>query len=287
MLPHTAIYKDTGFGLEVASDAPLLLKAVNRYFDLSNKKDAPKRSTLAISLKIFNQAANVPSLKRKKSNFPNGYISIKKREIYSWLPDPINTLVGFDLIPFFHLPLYTLMSFLKYYYMHGSLLTKKDGTTIIFSGQGGCGKSTLAAILSMHGFKFLCDDILFLKKVKDRYKLITMPTRPKMDYMKHKDILQNTMPRPQPAGNIEISQENIICIFPHYTKGTKPYLEPIPQRQGLSRLLIENMFTKSGNFDKKTGMQDKLDFFHHLSQKTKFYQLGYNDKNLATIASLL
>jgi len=58
--------------------------------------------------------------------------------------------------------------------LHGSAV-EKDGVAYVFVAESGVGKSTVAKILEEQGFQHLTDDVVFLRKIRDKWVLSGSP----------------------------------------------------------------------------------------------------------------
>jgi hypothetical protein len=72
-----------------------------------------------------------------------------------------------------------LLHLRRFLVLHSSTV-EIGGRAVAFAGDSGSGKSTLAFALGQRGYRILSDDVLVLKKTRDRWEALSGPCAPKL-----------------------------------------------------------------------------------------------------------
>ena len=101
------------------------------------------------------------------------WFDFKGNKIIVSLSDKLFSFPYYNILFFFLYPLGLLLENLGYYRLHASCVDI-EGRAVLFSGISGSGKSTAAFASASHGGDIVSDDVTFIKKIGDSYKVCTI-----------------------------------------------------------------------------------------------------------------
>ncbi len=101
------------------------------------------------------------------------WINCKNNKIVLSLSDKPFSFPYYNVLIFFLFPLGILLENLGYFRVHASCIDIGD-QAVLFTGRSGNGKSTAAFAAIVNGGNIISDDITFLKKTGDSYKVHTV-----------------------------------------------------------------------------------------------------------------
>jgi hypothetical protein len=280
--PYGRSYRGSGLEIKIRADRKYFITALENIL-LFPAGPKPNKPSLKITLCLFSKK---PAFIGKDPGEIPFYkacsIDAGKREALIWVPQAYQDRRIVDDNQIFIAPLNTLLNFLGYYAIHASLVYKNE-VFIAFAGPGGCGKSTLSCMLSLNGFKLLCDDMVFISNTGKSLDLIPLKMRVKVknrerkSFIDEKKIFLRDMPDFPRV-------KDLFFIFPRYCENERPKLKPISRKEGIWHLISDNMVMETGHPDRKTGQINLLDFICGLRDKASFFELSYNDSNLIEAA---
>jgi hypothetical protein len=212
---------------------------------------------------------------KKKIYSDNSIIDIRDKTICSYYP----ALPPYRRSGFLIIPIWKLLMRLGCCPMHGALVKSGD-KLIAFFGPSQSGKSTLSLAAMAHGFSLLCDDHFFVKDsgktlrifpFAKKIKLKNPHKKPSLDPNKTEISLKKSYFR----------SKSLIIVFPRYSPKKKISLRPVSKKDALLKLIKDNLWFKSGQTGNIRKRKEKADSIFQVWEKSTFYELGYNDTNLA------
>jgi len=248
----------------------------------SNARKATKKIRLCLSVKEHPFNADNPDIMPFEDI---GFIDFKKETLSICVPRSFKDKGYVDPNEVFIRPLSCLLNNSGYYALHGSLVNGKNDF-VVFSGQGGRGKSTLSCVMALNGFDLLCDDMMFVNKTRGNIDIIPLRTYVKIDNAEKKRFID--------VGNIKLTEltfdklpKKLFFIFPDHRQSKKPALRSIPKKEGVMRLIADNLVFETGHTDNRTSRINTLDFICRLGEDAPFFELCYNDGNLMEAGRLV
>ncbi|MDD5216611.1 MAG: hypothetical protein PHN49_01395 [Candidatus Omnitrophica bacterium] len=195
-------------------------------------------------------------------------------------------------------PLYHILGHHGFFHMHASWVSKNN-SSILISGPTNSGKSTLAFVLAQHGFQIHCDDDCFVKASNRQIHLMPLPTKMGLKETvlnRHPKLVRNTVKNYLYGDKKRISLKNIPnhrvrdlgeptridILFPKYKIRGNAALKPISKTKGLKKLIGECLCAYPENDSRKM-----LWTFYSLAQKTRFFELIYNDQHFDQIPAIM
>ena len=276
--PYRRSYRGSALRIDIRADRKFFITMLGRYLSFSA---CPKQCKSSIKVVFYLSAQ-----KQAPVNDGSGMISfndhcsidVNKREIRILVSQKYSNRRKMDHNDILVRPLSCLLNSLGYYAIHASSVYKNE-TFVVFSGPGGRGKSTLSCVLSLRGFKHLCDDMVFIGERKNGIELVPLKTRVKIDNQERKSFIdvKSIDTDDMPALS---RHKKLFFIFPKYTGDLRPKLKPISRKEGIVRLISDNMVLETGQPDNRTAKISNLDFICRLGNKTPFFEIYYNDRNL-------
>jgi len=118
------------------------------------------------------------------------WIDCKNNKIVLSLGDKPFSFPYYNILIFFLYPLGMLLENLGYFRVHASCVDIGD-RAVLFTGQSGSGKSTAAFASAVNGGTIISDDITFLEKTDDSYKVHAITNLVKL----HSDTINRFFPK--------------------------------------------------------------------------------------------
>jgi len=279
------IYAGSGLKINIYSDRESYISKLEDYLLFSNYPDKQKprfKINLYLSTQKHVLINNRDNLAAAKEAF---FIDVIKKEIRVFVPQACkkhNSVFHNDV---FIRPVSCLLNALGFYAIHASLVCKNRGY-IFFPGPGGRGKSTFGCILALSGFKLLCDDMVFMNKANNRFALIPLRTLIKIDNKAKKAFidLNSIVIKEMPIRSLD---RELFLVFPHFCKNIKPRLNFISRKEGINRLISDNLVSDTGHANNGISQVSILDFICQLGKQAMFFEISYNDKNLIAAGELV
>jgi hypothetical protein len=175
---------------------------------------------------------------------------------------------------------------------HAAVL-EKDGTTIVFPGEAGSGKTTLAAALMLHGCRFFSDEIAVLNveslcvsplplpmSIKpgsveplSRY-YVGLSERPVHLRSDGKKVRYLSPPAPNLTETFEVSAPVNCLVFPKYREGAENRLNMLDKFETMQRLAM------TGSSNRDITNRD-VEAMIALVEKSPCYEIVYSDLSKA------
>ena len=175
---------------------------------------------------------------------------------------------------------------------HAAVL-EKDGTTIVFPGEAGSGKTTLAAALMLHGCRFFSDEIAVLNveslcvsplplpmSIKpgsveplSRY-YVGLSERPVHLRSDGKKVRYLSPPPPNLTETFEVSAPVNCLVFPKYREGAENRLNMLDKFETMQRLAM------TGSSNRDITNRD-VEAMIALVEKSPCYEIVYSDLSKA------
>ena len=118
------------------------------------------------------------------------WIDCKSNKIVLSLSGKLFSFPYYNILLFFLYPLGMLLENLGYFRVHASCIDIGD-QVVLFTGRSGSGKSTAAFAAAVNGGNIISDDITFLEKTGDSYKVHTITNLLKL----HSDTINRFFPK--------------------------------------------------------------------------------------------
>jgi hypothetical protein len=278
--PYYKSYSNNLIKINIYADDKKFIEEINKYLRLETQKE---KISQVLEFTFYFSTKTMPQNKEKMFLFENSLIDFEKNKVYGYCPNLLKEELP-DIGKILQMPLGFLLQHKGYYSLHGSLI-HKDSFAVIFTGEGGCGKSTFSSAMAMNKYNLSCDDLIFIKldeKIENS-KLIPFMKKIKLEKCKEKQWINlNKIKLSSPKKKIK----KITLIFPKYSLSKKAKLNKITRKDCTTRLISDNFALNLGQSDNKKGREDYLNFLSEIS-KIKSFELEYNDKNLIEAVSLV
>ena len=274
---------------------------VSNYFEsICNRKTNPKMKPLRLELHILDEPPSIPTDSVRGIQGPSVTTHARGNDIY--LASLDGSLIHLDTVErkskaylkeailtdtekFFSLLGQLLVEALRYnglHFLHAAALNS-NGLGLLFSGDGGCGKTTNSLGLVQNGFHFVSDDSIFLEKkdgkviVHPLYQAFHIDRDLSLRFPELTEGTDHCIP-PDMKLAIDVSQiysgrfiptmtPNII-IFPKITFDAKSHISPLTQIEVYTRLLTQIILAPQ-----KTIIKKNLQLLEKLVTQTTGFEL--------------
>ena len=277
--PYRRTYRGSALKVRILAQRRSFIEAIESYITFPANAIAYKPS-LEITLFLSSERALKKVPVRSSKVFYSA--NVKKNEIRLRIPQELAEHGPLDRNDLFFRPLSFFLHSFGYHAIHASLVHRK-GTFCFFAGPGGRGKSTLACLLSLSGFQLLGDDMVFVGRSKWGFEFLPLRTRAKIDHPEKKSFID--------VGSIRVGdmpafsrRKKIFFLFPRYDQKNLPELRPMSKKEGILRLISDNMTLKTGHPDNRGAKIRALDFICGLGDNALFFEVFYNDENLPAVS---
>jgi hypothetical protein len=275
---------------------------VSEYFNpLYEGEYAQNLIPVKIELRIVNDQPNIPSNSVRVINSPlvtfysdnNRVYFLSKSGSIIFLDQTLKKVKGFlkqEIIKnpceLFSLLGSAIVEILKYYgcyFLHAAALNVNK-VAYLFSGDGGCGKTTIALSLVREGYNYVSDDSIFLRENKGAITISPMYKHFHIDQdlAKHFPELSRNGMIGIPEGTkapLDISSlfpnsfvpflTPDIIIFPKMTSNRRSMLNRLSQTESYRRLLKQTVLAVNKNIS-----LDQLRVLEKLVKQTKGFELS-------------
>jgi hypothetical protein len=175
-----------------------------------------------------------------------------------------------------------ILKYYRLYFLHAAGICI-NGVAYLFSGDGGCGKTTIALSLIREGFQYVSDDSLFLSSSKGEITVSPMYRHFHIDEDLSKHFLEisggKALKIPEgtkvpidvskffPDAFIPFMRPDIV-IFPKMISNGRSVLNPLSQTESYKRLLKQTVLAAEKDISR-----DQLRSFENLVKQTKGFEL--------------
>lgn len=274
---------------------------ISDYFQpLYQGEYAQNQTPIKFELRLVNSPFNIPANSVKVINSPAVSIYSKNSKIYFlsksgsivFLDPIVRKVKGFlkkeivknpgELFSLLGSSIVEILKYYGFYFLHAAALCI-DKVAYLFSGDGGCGKTTIAISLIREGFNYVSDDSLFLRNWNN--KIIVSPMYKHFhidqDLFEHfPELLGGRTIRIPKNTKVPIDISNYfpdsfvsslmpdVIIFPKMTSNRVSMLNRLSQTESYKRLLKQTVLAADKNIS-----LSQLRTLEKLVKQTKGFEL--------------
>jgi hypothetical protein len=225
---------------------------------------------------------------------------LSRQEVQGYIVSPkmIEEDLLFDLA--FFQPLRKILNSRNMYILHASAVSKNN-KCVIFPGETGAGKSTIALALFNSGFNYLGEDDVILKPVSRKIECFAFPTKirikePLLKYFPRlKSKLENSCDGkgkykldPRKINPHRIANQCIpfMLVFPRYKKGARISIKRISKTAALSDLMLQDY--SLGNKAQHVAVSKRnMKLLSDLVKQCGVFELFYSDGRLHNVPAII